>query len=254
MVRWIVLVMIAMNTVLFLWNNFDFYQPPTGSDAQRRDASETSAMPGDRLILLKESAATSRQSYADRTEALVNSPSDIHNSSSLSANTDGDYCIMLGPFTGDLLVNQVSDRLRQLGVTSVRLANIKIEDVPDYWVYLKPEASRELAVNKLRELQEKKIDSFIIPQGDLANGISLGVFDNQTNAERRRQAVIERGYDAELKANPRVYIEKWLVMNREDSARIGKEIFSEIRSVNGNGEVKMRQESCDKLASGADIQ
>ena len=122
---------------------------------------------------------------------------------------------------------------------------------PDYWVYLRPEATRALATAKLRELQDKKIDSFIIPQGEIANGISLGVFDKRDNAERRQQAVKERGYDALIRENPRIYRENWVALQPSEAAKFSHELYQQLRV--DHQAVDLRKDRCSKVASTIDI-
>ena len=65
----------------------------------------------------------------------------------------------------------------------------------DYWVYLAPLASRQASLRQLKELQARKIDSYIITQGDLANGISLGIFPRSDSVKPLLRAIKEgRGF------------------------------------------------------------
>lgn len=53
----------------------------------------------------------------------------------------------------------------------------------DYWVYPGSPGFSSGIHRQLKELQARKIDSYIITQGDLANGISLGIFPRSDSAE-----------------------------------------------------------------------
>ena len=108
-----------------------------------------------------------------------------------------------------------------------------------------------MAAVKLRELQEKKIDSFIIPQGEIANGISLGVFDKQENAEKRQQAIVEMGYNPQLRINPRNYMENWVVIYPEHSALFSPELYNQLHLE--NNKLDLRKDQCNKVASQIDI-
>ena len=68
--------------------------------------------------------------------------------------------------------------------------SLRVDGNPDYWVYLNPEPTKDLAI-AVEGVARQKIDSFLIPQGDLANGISLGIFDSQENAEKHRQIIAD---------------------------------------------------------------
>lgn len=72
-----------------------------------------------------------------------------------------------------------------------------------WWVYLPTFASEELARRTLAELREKGIDSYYLSSGELAGGISLGVFSRREGAERTQQEIARRGYSASIKEMPR---------------------------------------------------
>jgi hypothetical protein len=77
-------------------------------------------------------------------------------------------------------------------------------------VYLPPLGSRQASLRQLRELQARKIDSYIITQGDLANGISLGIFPREDSAKSVIQRLRDAGYEAEFRALPRSHRRYWV--------------------------------------------
>ena len=80
----------------------------------------------------------------------------------------------------------------------------------DYWVYLPPLASRQASLRQLRELQARKIDSYIITQGDLANGISLGIFPRSDSAQSVMQRLRDAGYEPSLRELTRAHRSFWV--------------------------------------------
>lgn len=72
---------------------------------------------------------------------------------------------------------------------------------PQYRVYLPPFKSREAAADAIGQLRAALaannlvIDSFLIPQGELANGIALGLFSEQANAANVKLQLENIGYD-----------------------------------------------------------
>ncbi|MNE68159.1 Sporulation related domain protein [compost metagenome] len=80
----------------------------------------------------------------------------------------------------------------------------------DYWVYLPPLGSRQASLRQLRELQARKIDSYIITQGDLANGISLGIFPREESAKSVIQRLRDAGYEAQFRVLPRSHRRYWV--------------------------------------------
>jgi hypothetical protein len=177
-------------------------------------------MPGAKVVLLRERSVPvwSRLAVVVAVDAADSAAARAECDGTASSrrgckwrSSENRQCLLLGPYPDPQAARALLERLASLQIEA-KYAAVEVAGEPDYWVYLRPEPTKELAAAKLRELQEKKIDSFIIPQGEIANGISLGVFDKQENAEKRRQAIVEMGYNPQLRINPRNYIENWVVM------------------------------------------
>jgi len=118
-------------------------------------------------------------------------------------------CLFLGAFDGRDEAAQVEQRLLSLDIrTSIQA--IEAQSGLDYWVYLPPLASRQASLRQLRELQARRIDSYIITEGDLANGISLGIFPRVDSAEAVMQRLRGAGYEPALKELPRAHRRFWV--------------------------------------------
>lgn len=249
--RWVAVILILCNMIFFLKNWLEF-------DHSRNIAAMNASLgqsPGDllgmQLVLLGErknskTAAVSTAVGNDNIRSAIES-NVIEDLASRVAN----ICILLGPYQEIGSARKLIDQLAAMQIQA-KYASIRILGDPDYWVYLVPEKTRELATAKLRELQEKKIDSFIIPQGDDENGISLGVFDNRESAEKRQQSIIALGYDAKLRSNARTYIENWVIVYSGQESKLKSGFYEQLRLENKNLEV--RKERCDMVASIQDIQ
>ena len=155
-------------------------------------------------------------------------------------------CHMIGPFKEKISAHQVQDRLRALDIT-VNTYQVNIPDKPDYWVYLGPMRSRKEALDVLRELQGKKVDSFLIADGDLVNGISLGFFTKKELAQGVLKQRREQGYDAKLREVPRFTQELWEVFADEQYTKFSDELWRQIKA--GTQGIELRKNSCDLIAS-----
>ena len=121
----------------------------------------------------------------------------------------GETCLYLGSFQQEDGARQVEQRLMALDIQ----AQVRAVDAAaglDYWVYLAPLASRQASLRQLKELQARKIDSYIITQGDLANGISLGIFPRSDSAESVMQRLRDAGYEPLLRELPRAQRSFWV--------------------------------------------
>lgn len=118
-------------------------------------------------------------------------------------------CLFLGSFEQESAAAVMAQRLISLDVRS-RVQSIDAAAGGDYWVFLPPMASRQASLRQLKELQARKIDSYIITQGDLANGISLGIFPRSDSAESVMQRLRDAGYDPSLRELSRAHRRYWV--------------------------------------------
>lgn len=156
-------------------------------------------------------------------------------------------CTLVGPFVDSDRGAIVRERLRALGVES-NLQSLEIQAGESYWVFLPPEASQQEALRRLHELQAKKIDSYVIPKGELTNGISFGVYTQPALAVKRQEEMVRLGYEAEIQALPRTQKELWLVLGPGQARRVGEPVWQELVPP-GTGQ-EIRQNLCSAVASG----
>lgn len=156
-------------------------------------------------------------------------------------------CTLVGPFVDSDRGAIVRERLRALGVDS-NLQSLEIQAGESYWVYLPPEPSQQEALRRLHELQAKKIDSYVIPKGELANGISFGVYTQPALAVQRQEEMVRQGYPAEVRALPRTQKELWLVLGPGQARRVGEGVWQDLLPPGAGQEI--RQNVCSAVASG----
>ncbi|MEZ5435617.1 MAG: hypothetical protein R3E67_03230 [Pseudomonadales bacterium] len=240
-----------MNVVFAVWGWLGYsYTQNVESLGGAEVTAGAENMPGTKLVLLREQAATANVAAQPASaEAVVSVSPQPHVAEHPSI--EAQLCTLLGPVMKPEDAKALLSRLNALQIQAKYVA-LQVDGSPDYWVYLRPEPTKDLAIEKLRELQGKQIDSFLIPQGDLANGISLGIFDSQENAEKHRQTITQLGYDAQLKVNPRGYLENWIAIYPDQVAGFSQELYNQLRTE--NSKLDLRKDECRKVASTIDIQ
>lgn len=107
-------------------------------------------------------------------------------------------CMFFGDFESLVEADVLRQRLAGLDIESTAEEVSAVSGV-DYWVYLEPLASRSASLRQLNELQARQIDSFIIAEGELANGISLGIFPRAESATSVMARLTDAGYDPVLR-------------------------------------------------------
>ncbi len=121
-----------------------------------------------------------------------------------------DVCWIVGPFRDTQLAQNLNERMKAMSLNA-RLETKPIVIKTEIWVYIPPMASQKQAMLKLKELQRRKIDSFVITEGELENGISLGLFSKKESVERLMARLKQRKIDAEMKEIERTRDQHWVI-------------------------------------------
>lgn len=136
-------------------------------------------------------------------------------------------CLFLGGFSAEERARLLTQRLLSLDVQ----ASVQTVDAAagmDYWVYLPPLASRQASLWQLRELQARKIDSYIITEGDLADGISLGIFQRKDSADSIVERLKAAGYDALIRELARSQHDYWVQVVPESSRLVDDSLVRQL--------------------------
>ena len=96
-----------------------------------------------------------------------------------------DACSSLGPFMTTVDMRAAMQALSP-HVARIQYREEQVRRSHGYWVYLPAAADREGALDAARRLAAKGIhDYYVVTAGDSQNTISLGLFNDQSNAEKR---------------------------------------------------------------------
>jgi hypothetical protein len=185
--RWIFLSLICLNLLVMVW----FWRDQAGTNVAVLAEPEQK---GETLVLLSE--LDSREiSYKD--------------AKSKANHVDIRRCYSVGPLADRIDAKHLKVRAEALGF-SLELRGLTTAKSIEYWVHVPPQSNRQQSLRLLRELQGRGIDSYIITQGDLAEGISLGLFRNQTSAQNLIQKMRDLDYKVVIKEVSRGEKELWL--------------------------------------------
>lgn len=163
---------------------------------------------------------------------------------------DGPLCDLLGTFESVQKADYMVERLAALDVTG-KVQELEVASGIRYWVYLSPEISKKEALRRLHELQAKGIDSYVIPKGELANGISFGLFNQQQGAVARQKEVKLLGYDASIKEVEHTHKEIWVLINPQDAENLDEFTWASLKKYESG--IERRQNYCLGVASSKNI-
>lgn len=123
-------------------------------------------------------------------------------------------CPAVGPFKSFEPASDFLLKLIDQGINA-DLSEVMLTGLHDTWVVIPPLEGRRDALRKLRELQGKGIDSYIITQGPLKNAISLGLYKRRQSAVDVQGDLKIAGYTAVLENRMRQITEYWVKINAE---------------------------------------
>ncbi|TAN02638.1 MAG: SPOR domain-containing protein [Rhodanobacteraceae bacterium] len=108
-------------------------------------------------------------------------------------------CTTLGPFTTTVDMRAAMQKLSP-HVARIQYHEEQVSHSHGYWVYLPATAGREAALDEARALAAKGInDYYVVTAGDAQNTVSLGLFDDESNAKNRLAALQKLGFAAKVK-------------------------------------------------------
>ena len=107
-------------------------------------------------------------------------------------------CIVLGPFTNEAVAQAAIERVERAG-GAPQLQTEAIAAPPHYLVYVEPAIAKDVAVRNWQALRSQAIDAFVIPSGELENGVSVGLFKVRELAQAQRERVSQLGYSVKMR-------------------------------------------------------
>jgi cell division septation protein DedD len=150
------------------------------------DEAEPMVEPGvARLVLLAERDAAARAPDAMSTTAPGGQAAD-------------DVCTSIGPFATQSDMRAAMQALAPQA-RRIQFRNARATQSRGFWVYLPAVKTREEALGVARTLSAKGVrDYYVVTAGEQQNTVSLGLFREQANAERRRAEITAMGFAPEL--------------------------------------------------------
>ena len=154
-------------------------------------------------------------------------------------------CASVGPYADKAKAEAATTRLKAASIDS-EIQEVEAVASNRHWVILPPQSSRERAAQLLRELQARKIDSFLISSGELTNAISLGVFAREELAADFRGKIRAAGYPAEIRKKEPQKKEFWVRISPGQAVENAKKVLSSPSS--GLDGIKFSNTVCETFA------
>ena len=100
----------------------------------------------------------------------------------------------------------------------------------------------QAALETLRELRSKKIDSFVFSSGELRNGVSLGIFGQRSSATRLLNDMKRKGYEATLLEREGEEQRFWISLGPKNAVRLTEDLQAALRE--RYAEARYSREEC----------
>ena len=127
------------------------------------------------------------------------------------------FCAHAGGFPDRRVVADAALWLQSYGAEVLEVRHEERRIASSYRVYLPPFENRKQAVEKLKEIRQRGVrDVAVIPEGDLANGISFGIYRKADNMHRRVAALGKLGYSARSHAEETEVVKEYAIKARAD--------------------------------------
>ena len=108
---------------------------------------------------------------------------------------DAQYCERIGPIREAEAAASLRARLGTLSAAA-EVKEVEEMQIRGYWVYLPQSNDREAALTLARQLAAGGIrDSYVVTAGANENTISLGMFSDRINADKRIQQIAALGFN-----------------------------------------------------------
>ena len=124
-------------------------------------------------------------------------------------------CLTIGPFATPAELRAAMAALTP-GVARIQYREVAATQLRGYRVYLPASGSREAALAAARQLAARGVrDYYVVTAGDQENTVSLGLFRDLANAEKRRDELAAQGFTAVLEPRTEDAAQWWIDLAAE---------------------------------------
>lgn len=218
--RWVFISLVLMNLAYL---GYELSKTSEPVDAQQTVAVASTGVDTNSLVLLHElDQPASKKAEGQARDAL---------------------CWAVGSFVAELSAKHVYARMLALDINAQVQGREKIVK-KEFWVYLPPLPNKKQALRKLKELQRRNVDSYVITEGELENGISLGLFGKQSSVDRLVEELKKKQIEAQVKSRNRTATEYWVIAPIENGIDMNEEMRTRLAGQD-EGLLDWQQIRCD---------
>lgn len=232
--RWIFASLVLLNLLYFAWN---YWQSQVMPAPKTQVSSGLPPEVGDDLVLLTERLPAPSSPAPPPSIAPMAPPS--------GKEATREICARMGPYADQESAGAVVRTLADSALVA-SVSEAVDQHSRQYWVILPPAQSRQKALQLLRELQARNIDSYLITEGEMVNAISLGLFNREALAAGVRDKIREAGYKAEIHHKQRHEKAYWVQVSFDQASEKARKVLGEV--VSEEDGIKISNTPCETFA------
>ncbi len=221
--KWVILALVLTNVVFFGWRLSQDQEvvvaeapapPPAGVAMVNRLLLVSEVEPGvlrrRRKLPPQQPASPPPPQSSEQLAGTQEEPASVPLAEILALSPPADReCYTLGPLENEDDISALSAWFNAQG-SQATLRSDERREVTSTWVFLPPLESREAADARVREMQAANIDDiYVIPRGDMANAISLGLYSQKDTLQRRVSQLEGRGFAPSVLPRYRTATASW---------------------------------------------
>jgi len=234
-VKWVILGLVLLNVAFFGWQLGRDREPvaaveveaPVGTSAMVNRLLLVSELERgvlrQRLNTLSPRAGSAEQPPVESGEAGNGTASAPLEQSLVVPPEPGVECYTVGPLQNEDDISALSAWFSAQG-SQAKLRDDERREVVSTWVFLPPLETRAEADRTVRAMQAANIDDiYVIPRGDMANAISLGLYSQEESLRRRVSELEDRGFSPSLLPRYKTVTASWfdVVTNTAQPMTVG---------------------------------
>jgi hypothetical protein len=242
--RWIFVTLILLNLLYFGWG---YWKQSGNADTPDTEvvAASSGVEAGQGLVLLTERLPAPGSPAPPPSISPERPKVEPPKMPVMIKEPDRRVCARLGPYPDEKGGGIAVRALREAGLQAA-MAEVQEQKSVQYWVVLPAAESRRRALQTLRELQARKIDSYLITSGEMSNAISLGLFSREELARGVQQKIKEAGYPAEIRLKERFEKVFWVQMAADQTFENARKVVDTL--VSEQDGIKISTTPCEMFA------
>lgn len=242
--RWIFVSLVLINLLYFGWGYWSQIQETSVTSPDLAPQAHT-PLEGQPLVLLTERLPAPASPAPPPTIAPERARIEPPRMPEVMSEPASKICARIGPYDEEGITRQLISQLKAAGLDA-QLAHTQDAVSNQYWVLLPPAESRRRALQTLRELQARKIDSYLISSGEMKNAISLGLFSRDELARGVQERIREAGYPAEIRQKEKLEKAFWVQLVAEQPFENARKVLDSL--ISDNEGVKITNTPCEMFA------